>query len=121
MTTETELQGNSGGKAAIVLSCSVRSLKPAGKSSQMAEEPKQEQKSPAASQDLTKPENESQPTKETAPSASERTQDSEGPSAVVAQSETFQGHILSLMPMQRRRITSETVVDDEPGVANLET
>ena len=84
MTTETELQGNSGGKAAIVLSCSVRSLKPAGKSSQIAEEPKQEQKSPAAAanQDLTKQKRES---------AAEPTPDSEGPSTVVAaQPETSQ-------------------------------
>ena len=75
------LKGNSGGEAALVLSCSVRSLKPAGKSSQIAEEPKQEQKSPAAAanQDLTKPKRESP------------TPDSEGPSTVVAaQSETSQ-------------------------------
>ena len=56
----------------------------------MVEEPKQEQKSPAANQDLTKPEQESQPTKETtatAASASEPTQDSEGPSSVLAESQ----------------------------------
>jgi len=85
------LKGNSSGQAALVLSCSVRSLKPAGKSSQIMEEPKQEQKPPvAANQDLTKPVEESQPTKETAVPASEQASESEGPSAIAAQSDTSQ-------------------------------
>ena len=88
MIYKNELQGNSSGEAAIVLSCSVRSLKPAGKSTQIDEEPKKEQKSPATNQDLTKPEQESQPNKETtAASATEPTQDSEGPSSVLAESQ----------------------------------
>ena len=93
MIYKNELQGNSSGEAAIVLSCSVRSLKPAGKSTQIFEEPNQEQKSPAASKDLTKPEQESQPTKETAAvSAPEPTQDSEEQSNAVTES---QGHRIS--------------------------
>ena len=55
------------------------------------EEPKQEQKPPvAANQDLTKPVEESQPTKETAAPAPEQTSESEGPSAIAAQSDTSQ-------------------------------
>ena len=86
-----ELQGNSSGEAALVLSCSVRSLKSAGKSSHITEEPKQEQKSPAtANQDLTKPMHESQPPKETVASAPLQIPVSEGLSAVAAMGETSQ-------------------------------
>ena len=55
------------------------------------EEPKQEQKPPvAANQDLTKPVEESQPTKETAAPASEQTSGGEVSSAIAAPSDASQ-------------------------------